>query len=113
MRLTPQDADHQNRLPLTEKSTRPAPKHMRERIARVAAERRRRPKSDLQKTHVARMKLTGENADNMDSRPPTGDVDMEMVPEHMREGVGKRRAERAAAAAECEKRATLSPGNPE
>jgi hypothetical protein len=36
----------------------------------------------------------------MDCRPPTGEeVDIDMVPEHMRETVLKRRAERAAAAA--------------
>jgi len=46
------------------------------------------------------MKLTDENADYMDCRPPTGEeVDIDMVPEHMRETVLKRRAERAAAAA--------------
>ena len=44
------------------------------------------------------MKLTDENQDWMDCRPPTGEVNWEMVPEHMRERMKYRMAERASAA---------------
>jgi hypothetical protein len=42
------------------------------------------------------MKLTEENQDYMDCRPPIGQVDPAMVPDYMRAGIAKRAAARAA-----------------
>ena len=51
------------------------------------------------------MKLTPENSDYADSRPPTGiEVDIDQVPEHMREQTRKAREARKARRA-----ATLGP----
>ena len=38
------------------------------------------------------MKVTEENLDGMDCRPPTGKVNWDLVPEHMRESLVRREA---------------------